>query len=43
MCILLMNAINAIRIETVLRTGGTARTEPNDVTNTSSSECMKLT
>ena len=43
MCILLMNAINAIRRKTVLRTGGTTRTEPNDVINTSSSERMKLT
>ena len=43
MRILLKNAINAIWIETVLRTGGTTRTEPNDVINTSSSERMKLT
>ena len=42
MCILLMNAINVIRVKTVLRTGGTTRTDPNDVINTGSSDCMKL-
>ena len=43
MCILLMDAKNAIRMEVGLNTAGTARTEPNAVTYTGSSEGMMLT
>ena len=42
MCILLMDAKNAIKMETILITTRTARTEPNADANTGNSARMML-